>query len=356
MDKLNKSQEELSGILKTADETKQHSDAMKTDIGELTDIIGHMNEVITAIMSISSQTNLLALNASIEAARAGEAGKGFAVVAEEIRNLADETKGMTDSMGNFLNSIQSASEKTLVSVDTTVSALDEMNQGMQTVWDQNMQNKENVEQIVDHLHTFSQLSEEVCHSVVAVEDMMEGIQNECSGVEEQAQALIAINDTVAEIMRPIKGIESQLDDNAKKMGQLSNDVFYMMENRQFIGSIQNAVKAHENWLGQLKQMVADGEVRPLQTDATKCGFGHFYYSVFPKNQEVLPIWKGLEDKHKRFHGMAEQVMARIRNGESARDLLATAEGLAGELQKDFTQIISLVEQLDSKGIRVFEEE
>lgn len=57
------------------------------------------------IAGISSQTNLLALNASIEAARAGEYGKGFAVVAEEIRTLADQSKGSTETIGQVVTNL-----------------------------------------------------------------------------------------------------------------------------------------------------------------------------------------------------------------------------------------------------------
>lgn len=111
MEDINNSEKELTSISELSASAISTATEMKADIYGLLDIIQHMNEVITAINSISSQTNLLALNASIEAARAGEAGKGFAVVAEEIRQLADETKSLTGSMGAFISSIQEASKR-----------------------------------------------------------------------------------------------------------------------------------------------------------------------------------------------------------------------------------------------------
>ena len=48
-------------------------------------------------------------------------------------------------------------------------------------------------------------------------------------------------------------------------------------------------------------MVDSRNILPLQQDSTKCGFGHFYYAITPKNPELVAIWKPMEEKHRKFH-------------------------------------------------------
>ena len=135
MEEIRHSEKELTSITKLSSSAMSTAKEMKADIYGLIDIIQNMDQVITAINSISAQTNLLALNASIEAARAGEAGRGFAVVAEEIRELADGTKSLTGRMGAFVNTIRDASRKSSNSVDTTVAQLEHINENIQNVWE-----------------------------------------------------------------------------------------------------------------------------------------------------------------------------------------------------------------------------
>jgi hypothetical protein len=53
---------------------------------------------IAEIQKITGRTNILALNALIEAARAGEAGRGFSVVANEVKQVANEVRGIAQDL------------------------------------------------------------------------------------------------------------------------------------------------------------------------------------------------------------------------------------------------------------------
>lgn len=74
-------------------------------------IVEQINVLSDAIMDITEQTNLLALNAAIEAARAGESGRGFAVVAEEIRALAEQSKGTVEQIQSITLKVKESVNK-----------------------------------------------------------------------------------------------------------------------------------------------------------------------------------------------------------------------------------------------------
>ena len=90
---------------------------------------GRITEVVDMINAIARQTRMLALNARVEAERAGVAGRSFAVVAREVKVLADETAGMTETIAEHINSIQSATGETtgaITRISGTINALNDI--------------------------------------------------------------------------------------------------------------------------------------------------------------------------------------------------------------------------------------
>jgi methyl-accepting chemotaxis protein len=82
-----------------------------TTIDELQRSVGQISQILNVIEEVANRTNLLSLNAAIIAAQAGEQGAGFTVVADEIRELAERTRGSTKEIGTIIKAVQSGSRQ-----------------------------------------------------------------------------------------------------------------------------------------------------------------------------------------------------------------------------------------------------
>jgi methyl-accepting chemotaxis protein len=92
------------------EEIREQNLKIISEIRNLTDMIGRINEAIRIIDGIADQTKLIAFNASLEASSSGESGARFAVVASEIRRFADNVVESTKEIKQKIEEVQSASQ------------------------------------------------------------------------------------------------------------------------------------------------------------------------------------------------------------------------------------------------------
>ncbi len=112
---------ELESRVKHISEQKNRVQEVVSKIQNLGVATENIGNIIVSISDIADQTNLLALNAAIEAARVGDKGRGFAVVADEIRKLSQKTDQLTKDVKVILDGLK---EKVL----SVVNDIDKVNE------------------------------------------------------------------------------------------------------------------------------------------------------------------------------------------------------------------------------------
>jgi hypothetical protein len=107
---VEESQASMAGV-------REQVESIASSILALAEQAHAIGEIIATVDDIAGQTNLLALNAAIEASRAGEYGRGFAVVAQEIRSLAEQSRGATVQVRQLLGEIQRATTTAVMTTE-----------------------------------------------------------------------------------------------------------------------------------------------------------------------------------------------------------------------------------------------
>lgn len=336
--KIDSSQQSLTEIRALSEGTIAVSEQMQKDMNDLADIIHNMNAVIDAIHNISNQTNLLSLNASIEAARSGEAGRGFAVVADEIRKLADETKTLTDNMGEFVVSIEQAAEASTASVNSAITSLDEVNQKIKSVWTLNEENQSHITEITNQISNLAAVSEEISSSMNEIQASAGEIESSCAVLQSNAEGLQQIGDSCYEAIKPLDTIESKIDATLNSMGKMSTDAFYALSNAELTDYLDSAISAHRAWVEKLKNIIDNKLIIPFQVDGNKCRFGHFYNSIEPPIEEVKVIWMQIGESHKKLHQLGSQIITYMFDedmnsaNETYKEVLNLSEQLIAQLE------------------------
>lgn len=331
------------------------SKALSESMVDLSGIVKSMNDIVQGISKTASDTNLLALNASIEAARAGENGRGFSVVAQEIKKLSENTQQQLNFIQNFMVKIQEGYENSNNSVQSTINAISEMENCTEKMADSFTNSKGYIKEVIESIHTISSnmeelnaVSEEINAATNEISRDAEILTNMAKGIEKDANS-------IKDIGIELEEIEEEVSTLAKTAAKLNKEEYFKISNNDLTENIDKAVIAHQGWVNSLKNMADTMKVKPLQVDGHKCGFGHFYHSVKPVNDEVLKVWKEIDEIHEKLHGTGTVVMNDIsrKDSEAALTHSREAEALSKIIMSKFNLIKEITERLTKENKSVF---
>lgn len=327
---------------------------MSCQIEKLVEMATKVNEIVNGVAAIAEQTNLLALNASIEAARAGEFGRGFAVVADEIRKLADSTKSNLEDMRGFVNNIQEAANGGRKSLEHTLASTSSMNEKLDGIA---VTMKDNVRMMNDTVKDV----ETVSQSMLDVKEAAKQVNQAMSLSAQDAEKLHAMTQIIhgdamqsADNAKQITKIDEDLSEIVRGMILALNGGMHAISNEELINNLQKAKEAHGNWMKNLRRIVEEMHVYPIQTDSKRCAFGHFYHSLSIAHPDIVQEWTAIDSVHHEMHGMGIEVVEAVRKGEreQAQALYGKAEKLSQEIFIRIEKTIQAIEKNSRQGIEV----
>lgn len=343
---------EINGL---KEDVLKDSNIMGQQIGKLVEMAKKVNDIVSGVAAIAEQTNLLALNASIEAARAGESGRGFAVVAEEIRKLADGTKKNLEGMNFFVKSIQDAAVEGKKSMDNTLNSTMEMGSKIDMITDTMNKNVDMLKTVIKDVHEINQSIGGVKTSANEISQAMEASSRDAEKLSQMTQKIHQDAMKSSEQAGQISQVDDELSDIVKDMMHALHGSSNAIDNKEFQNNIANAKNAHTNWINNLRRIVDEMRTYPLQTNGSKCAFGHFYYAMEVTHPSIAENWKTVGKIHSDFHELGHKVIEAVKDGDAskAQEYYHSAEKISKEIFMYLDKIFAEVENQTNKGVNLF---
>lgn len=208
MGSVERGQEIVNILNDKADKTSALTRELSIEMEAVDKSTKEIEGFIKIINEIAEQTNLLSLNASIEAARAGEHGRGFSVVAEEIRKLADQSKGSANKIKEIVGGITTTTQRTTQAAKSTDSMMKEQMGALESTVTVFHEIREATLGLVDNLRQTADGMVRIMDEKVEVGD---SLQNIAAISEEAAASVEEINATISEQVNMIVKLAEKAD-------------------------------------------------------------------------------------------------------------------------------------------------
>lgn len=328
MQSVRESQVEIQQALKHILQVGQVYEQMAHRISDLQESIEQTYGVIESIRKITEQTNLLALNASIEAARAGEHGRGFAVVAQEIRKLAEHTKGETQQITDRLEGLQEAFQEMTRQMDETGSWVEQSVDGAR-------QGEKALEAIVSTM-------QEINDSITQIAAMTQEQSASVTDIAERSANIYELGSRSQELAKEtaqiIFDLSKQLDEH--RLSLVSTNVKLSM-----MDIINMAKTDHLIWKWRVYNMLMGLERIDLDqvTSHDSCRLGKWYYGNLPDEVKQLPAYKALEAPHMDVHRLAKEAVIACQEGN-----LREAEQIFRKLEEASETVVDLLIEMEEE--------
>mgnify|MGYP000456708655 CR=1 FL=1 len=340
--KNNESILKLDEINKLKENVIEYSHIMSAKMDELFEMVGKINEIVSNVGAIAEQTNLLALNASIEAARAGDNGRGFAVVAAEIRKLAEYTKKSLIGMSAFIQQIHEAAVNGRQSMINTIQASSEMSRKIDDVYETMQNNMALLQKTIDDVQIVNSIMSAVKASTDEISKAMETSSADAQKLYSMASKISDDSEKCAQLAEQITEMDDSISEITKNLFASLSGSVYNITNEEFKANINKARTAHINWVQTLKRIVDEGVIYPLQTNSTKCAFGHFYYAISVKHPTIKNDWDAIEEIHDNLHIYGQKVIDAVKKGQASEAVEFYAE--AEKLSRHIVELLYKIEK------------
>lgn len=346
--------QQLKDINDLKDNVILDATVMGEKIDQLVDMANRVNDIVSGVEAIAEQTNLLALNASIEAARAGEHGRGFAVVAEEIRKLADDTKKSLDNMKAFVKNIQVAASEGKESMDNTMSLTQKMSQEIGLITGTMEENVDMLQTTISKVQDINDSMNDIKRATEEINRAMEISSRDSENLAHMTQVIHQDALASANFAKQIAQIDNELSEIVKEQMDALQGSSNALSNEEFLETIENAKDAHTRWINNLDRVINDMKSYPLQTDSTKCAFGHFYHAVKVVHPAIAEDWAKIGDIHDDFHAMGEATIKAVENGDeaTAREYRKKAGEFSKEMFVYLDKVANEIINMTKQGIHI----